>query len=98
MRCSYILHVAQRIKYLHGYRIFIFNLVPWEVSSVQISAVRTFVRIILISIIVCLSYLITAVQNRDSALCQQVSMKHEITGNGLVDLVCICLVLAGLKA
>ena len=98
MRCSDILHVAQRIKYLHGNRILFLNLVPREISSVQVSAVRTFIRIILISIIVGLSYLITAVQNRDSTLCQQISMKHEITGNSLVDLVCICLVLSSLKA
>ena len=68
------------------------NFVPVEVAAVQITAVIPLQRIFMVGIIVLLADLVTAVENRNTALGEEEGVKHDIQADRAVELVIIHLI------
>ena len=84
MLCAQLLHHSECIEDPHRDRVLLLNLLPRELSSVEISGVRPFLRILLICIVIELADLIPGINDRDTALREQPGMQHQDAGNRLL--------------
>ena len=81
MRFSDFLQLVQSFKHFSRNRAFgvtKFRFIPPEISSVQVTGIIPFFRIFMVSIVIFLTNLIPAVDNRDTGLRQHIHMQCQI--------------------
>ena len=65
--------------------------IPAEFSSVDVTGIRSLFRVILVTVIVDLANLVSAVEHRNTRLHEHEGMKHKISLDGRIHLICILL-------
>ena len=61
------------------------SLIPGESAAVQITAVVSLQRVVVLTVVVELTYLVSGVQDRNAALRQKPGMQHQIPLNGKIE-------------